>query len=321
MRFIALLALLSLFPFTACRKDRLQWMSADRIATGTGADLNTALILPDGKCIVGVGSRFGAAQVLTSNNAGIDWQLKNLPDDSKGFYGVSVAPSGTIWCCGYGLNLYKSNDLFASWRNNRVAGPYVFSSAIATPSDNRAFVALSATTDTGGIVQCDSEFKLISYVPLNRAMRDIHMFDARKGIAVGSGICVQTDDSGKSWNTLPLVGDNFTSVCAVDQQVIYVCGLGGYIFKTTNGGRTWKRLRNGGNITYPQYRLWDICFKNALEGYAAGENGLLIYTTDGGEHWSEFERFTKAHLYFIRPISGSEWLAGGAEGTLYRLKR
>lgn len=320
MRLLILLSL-SLTLFSGCRKDLLQWQSAERIATGTNLDLNTALITNHGKCLIGAGTRFGAAAVLSSENGGIDWRLQILPDDSKGFYGAAIAPNGSIWCCGYGLNVYRSGDFFTNWQNNRVPGPYVFSSAITVPADNTAFIALSATTDTGGIVQCDSAFRLIRYTPLNRAMRDIHMFDSRIGMAVGSGICVRSEDSGKSWQTLPLIGDNFTSLFALDSQTIFVCGLGGYIFKTTDGGNSWKRLRNGGNISYPQYRLWDIYFANVHEGYAAGENGLLLYTSDGGEHWSEFERFTPAHLYFVRPLPGGEWLTGGEGGVLYRLKR
>lgn len=320
MRFLFCLSI-QLILLSGCRKDLLQWRSAERIHTGSYQDLNTALILPNGTYLIGAGSRFGAASVLISENEGKDWQERQLPDDSKGLYGAAASPDGKVWCCGFGLNIYKSGDLFHSWEHNRVAGPYVFSSSISVPSDNCAFIALSATTDTGGIAQCDSNFRLIRYTPLNRAMRDIHMFNARSGMAVGSGICVRTDDSGNSWQTLPLKGDNFTALFALDSLTIYVCGLSGYIFKSTDGGLSWRRLRNGGNITYPQYKLWDIYFRNAQEGFAAGEHGVLLYTMDSGEHWSEFERFTRAHLYFIRPLSSEEWLSGGEGGTLYRLKR
>jgi photosystem II stability/assembly factor-like uncharacterized protein len=307
--------------FTSCRKDRLRLSVAERVQTGTDADLNTAVVLENGTIVVGGGSRFGSAFLLKSRNAGTDWQLQALPEDSKGWYGIAAAPDNALWACGYGLNIYRSTNYFDIWQSNRVPGPYVFCAAISAPSPNRAFVALSATTDTGGIAICDSSFRLIHYVALNRAMRDIQMFNGRQGMAVGSGICVRTTDSGKSWQTLPLIGDNFTAMHAIDDQTVLVCGLSGYIFKTTDGGQHWQRLRNGGNITYPRYRLWDICFRNALEGFASGENGLLLFTNDGGEHWSEYEHFTESNLYFVRPLNTSEWLVGGAGGTLFRIKR
>ncbi|GAA4457170.1 hypothetical protein [Rurimicrobium arvi] len=309
-----------LLCISSCRKDRLHWQLAEQISTGTTENLNTGMVLQNGMCIIGGGSRFGTAIALRSADAGKSWTLQQLPDDSKGFFGAAESRDGKLFCCGYGLNVYKSSDGFATWSNGRVAGPYSFSEAISFPGTNNGFITVSTTTDTGGIAQCDSNFRLIRYTNLTRAMHDVLMFDEKSGIAVGSGIGVRTDDSGKNWLTLPLTGDNFTSITAADRNLLYTCGLSGYIYKSADGGKTWKRLRNGGNITYPQYRLWDICFANAQEGYAVGENGLVIYTSDGGSHWSELDRFTDKHLRFILHCPWGEWLAGGEQGTLFRLR-
>jgi photosystem II stability/assembly factor-like uncharacterized protein len=106
----------------------------------------------------------------------------------------------------------------------------------------------------------------------------------------------------------------------LDSNRIFVSGLSGYIIKTSNGGKTWKRLRNGGNLTLPKYQLWDLLFLNEQKGYAVGEKGLVIYTDDGGEHWMEFDKFTTDNLRFISLCPDGKLLVGGENGSLFRLK-
>jgi photosystem II stability/assembly factor-like uncharacterized protein len=131
---------------------------------------------------------------------------------------------------------------------------------------------------------------------------------------------MKTTDAGLHWEHQSVIGDNFNSISALDSNRIFVSGLSGYIIKTSNGGKTWKRLRNGGNLTLPKYQLWDLLFLNEQKGYAVGEKGLVIYTDDGGEHWMEFDKFTTDNLRFISLCPDGKLLVGGENGSLFRLK-
>jgi photosystem II stability/assembly factor-like uncharacterized protein len=207
-----------------------------------------------------------------------------------------------------------------SYRFARVPGPYEFCGAISFGTAKRGVAVTNQQTDSGGIVLLDDRFNLLSFQRVKNALHDVLMFSPSTGIAVGSGIVLRTSDSGNTWVRQAVTGDNFNSISAPDSNHIWISGLSGFIFAGTNGGTSWKRLRNGGNITLPNYQLWDIHFLNSHKGYAAGEKGVLLYTEDAGEHWMEYERFTDRNLRFVCVCPDGSLLTGGENGTLFRLQ-
>jgi hypothetical protein len=66
-------------------------------------------------------------------------------------------------------------------------------------------------------------------------------------------------------------------VSAPSANVIYVCGSGGMIFKSTNGGDTWTVT------SVPTTRnLRAIYFYDEKRGFAVGDSGLIFCTSNGG---------------------------------------
>ncbi len=77
----------------------------------------------------------------------------------------------------------------------------------------------------------------------------------------------------------------------IDDYVGYVAAgtryTGGALYKTTNGGNSWKEIyNNSGNAVY------DVFFLNDSVGYACGEWYLLLKTIDGGKTWTQIHLFT-----------------------------
>lgn len=312
---------LCLLLFTACRKDVLHWQSVEQIHIEGKVQLNTALFLPGGIGIIGGGSRFDTARVLRSSDQGATWQWRPMAPDTKGFSGSCIAPDGIIYFCGLGLNICSSSDALSSYHYDRLPGPYEFMGAVSFGTAAHGVGVTALGTDSGAVVLFDANRTLTSFTRFNNALYDVKMFSAVTGIAVGSGIAMKTKDGGQSWTRLPVTGDNFNSISAIDSNLIYISGLSGYIMQTKDGGNSWKRLRNGGNITLPHYQLWDLLFLDELQGYAVGEKGVVIYTDDGGNHWSEFDRFTTNNLRFITLCPDGKLLTGGENGSLYRLQQ
>lgn len=312
-------SLLFLIVFCSCRKDVLHWQAVEKIETETEIQLNTAVFLADGTGIVGGGGRFEKGFMLISHDKGASWQEKQMPDDSKGFFGSCISPNGNIYFCGLGLNICASTDKMDTYTYNRVAGPYEFTPAISFGEPENGVAVANIKTDSGLVILFNKGLQFTSYLAFKFALHDIKMFDAKNGIAVGSGVVMETGDGGKNWIRQSVTGDNFNSIAALDSKHIFVSGLSGYIIKTIDGGKNWKRLRNGGNISLPNYQLWDLLFLNEQKGYAVGEKGLVIYTDDGGEHWSQFDKFTNNNLRFISLCPDGKLLVGGEKGALYRL--
>lgn len=307
--------------FCACRKDVLHWKTVEKIAVAGTIQLNTAVFLPDGTGIIGGGTRFDRAQVLVSHDKGISWTGIEMPADSKGFFGSCITPDNTLYLCGLGLTIAASKNGMATFNYNRVAGPYEFTPALSFGSAEQGVAVANIKTDSGLVILFDKDLQFRSFQVFKNALHDVQMFSARTGIIAGSGLVMKTSDGGNSWTRLSAIGDNFTSIAALDSNRIFVSGLSGSILKTTDGGLSWTRLRNGGDITLPNYQLWDLLFIDELRGYAAGEKGLVIYTDDGGRHWSEFDRFTRDNLRFIALCPDGSLITGGENGSLYRLQQ
>ena len=66
-------------------------------------------------------------------------------------------------------------------------------------------------------------------------------------------------------------------ISAPSANVIYVCGDGGMLFKSTNGGDTWSSFSNVTTRT-----LRSVSFFGVNRGFAVGDSGTILYTNNGG---------------------------------------
>jgi hypothetical protein len=69
----------------------------------------------------------------------------------------------------------------------------------------------------------------------------------------------------------------FFSVSAPSENVIYVCGSNGMIYKSPNGGDSWidQTVQTTRNVKA-------IFFYDEKRGFAVGDSGLILYTSNGG---------------------------------------
>ncbi|MBI3258405.1 MAG: hypothetical protein HYZ54_02825 [Ignavibacteriae bacterium] len=91
----------------------------------------------------------------------------------------------------------------------------------------------------------------------------------------------------------PDIKDGLTSIFFVNENIGYIGGYDGAMYKTTNGGNSWITLKT--NTLLP---LFDIYFLNVNEGFAVGgqdacsgtgcipEGAIIIHTSDGGQNWN-----------------------------------
>lgn len=147
-----------------------------------------------------------------------------------------------------------------------------------------------------------------------------------------------TTDMGMTWRTNPL-GDTSIWIhdgCIVDDSVSYYVGyrsndadtvVGGdfsIVFKTTDGGRTWKKILDSLVIDYPTktypFGLNAVTFYDRRLGMVTGNHQILL-TTNGGETWRPMQSgFTEkpigmwAHT-FLSPTTA---LIGRYDGSIAR---
>ncbi len=99
--------------------------------------------------------------------------------------------------------------------------------------------------------------------------------------------------------TSPVAG-NLDAVDFVTPQVGWICGEGGVILHTTDGGDHWIEQQSG-----TSRHLMGISFADSQVGVAAGEDQIVLRTTDGGASW-ETVRAPAQDVFPFRGVHASD---------------
>jgi photosystem II stability/assembly factor-like uncharacterized protein len=106
---------------------------------------------------------------------------------------------------------------------------------------------------------------------------------------------------------------HWSGVHFVNDQLGWVCGSSGKIFKTTNAGGYW--YQPGINLVID---FSDIYFANALTGWVTGLGGIIFKTNDGGHVWIPHSVGMTGWLYTIRFVDLQTGWAAGQHGTILK---
>ncbi len=149
-------------------------------------------------------------------------------------------------------------------------------------------------------IQLNAQWKRIESIPApynNSHYLDVYFLETNPqfGWACGrDGVTARTTDFGETWNiTVIPFAYQLESIHFVNASVGYTSGLvnsmtsRGGVFKSTDGGRTWKNVSPIGNID-----VWGTFFMDENNGLVIGggcDGKQQFYkTTNGGKTWTYF---------------------------------
>ncbi len=181
-----------------------------------------------------------------------------------------------------------------------------------------------ATLVTDGCILSTADGGATAKVRLRTSayLRDVS-FVGRRGWVVGyplgeagRAVLYSTTDGGATWARIPLgLRGGLLRVDFVSAKAGWAAGwrvapdgrIGYCIFRTSDGGRTWKT-----KIVDGVYDWVDLCMVDAKSGFAVGqgETGARLWaTTDGGDNWQPLgsSPSSVATLFFLTPQTG--WVA------------
>ena len=132
----------------------------------------------------------------------------------------------------------------------------------------------------------------------------------RNSVSIGDGIYKSTD-GGENWNNMGLKDSEHIAKILIhprDGNTVYACAMGHLwddnnergVYKTTDGGKTWRKVLAGGNASTgcamlsmsagdpkTMYAaLWDFR-RQAWTFRSGGPGSGLFKSTDAGDHWTE----------------------------------
>ncbi len=136
--------------------------------------------------------------------------------------------------------------------------------------------------------------------------------DIRGDMITGDGV-FRSGDAGKTWHAAGLAGTHTISALAVDPKnpdMVYAASMGHVfkanaergVFKSTDGGRTWKKIlyvdaKTGAIDLVMDPRNPEVLYAAMWQAYRrpwtlqdGGPGSGLYKTTDGGAHWIEISR-------------------------------
>jgi photosystem II stability/assembly factor-like uncharacterized protein len=301
----------------SCKKDVLHWQSVQKLNSNTTSRLNKIRFLNDSICIIAGGEKWNKSDILRSADAGYTWTNSSSNEAKKGMYGMSVSPAGTIYLSGADGDVLLSRDLGKTWQFRRV-NDWLIYQGISFPTEDSGILLNTTVQEFGTMTMVDSNFTIIDKTEYKFGLNDIYTVDAATSYIIGYGVVMKTSDHRRTWQFQDAIGDNFLSM-DIHGNEIWMCGFGGSIYHTANGGDHWERLRNGNDLSLPRYHLSSIAFKDGRYGWAVGEEGVVLHTDDAGRHWAEYDRFTSSSLRSIAICPNGDLLIAGDNGTLYRV--
>jgi len=147
------------------------------------------------------------------------------------------------------------------------------------------------------------------------------------------GTVLRTTDGGANWSVIKVPGAeklDFRDIEAFDAETAYILSIGegesSRIYKTIDGGKTWKLQFQNTNkkAFFDALAFWDAAHGIAMSDPVDGE--YLFYATNDGENWEPLGR--KSATEFIKPVgakakegeaafaaSGTCLVANGANGV------
>ncbi|HZW40025.1 MAG TPA: YCF48-related protein [Ignavibacteriaceae bacterium] len=137
-----------------------------------------------------------------------------------------------------------------------------------------------------------------------------------KVIAVGEESDAAANDhimystnGGQDWSIVNLsTDDTMRCIRMVNENIGYIVGTGGKIYKTTNGGLNWTSQTSG--ITS---NLYSVDFVSENIGWAVGYGGIVLKTVDGGTTWVKQNSTLPASVYGVDFVNENlGWICGGS---------
>lgn len=226
------------------------------------------------------------------------WFKNSSNPISSGLVDIDFVNTKTGFVADRNCNIFKTSDAGKTWKN-----------IYNVPKD---FVGMSFVNDKVGYFIdsyfCTTTNKIIIYKTTNGgvnwdkleypytdypfAFTSIYFRTALHGCISGgviltnkdNGNIATTHDGGNTWKVCNL-GETFKFYEAffIDENTGWIPCISGLIFKTTDGGDSWKIVYNppkGGAILF-------VYFIDHNIGFAGGSRGKLYITSDGGANWTE----------------------------------
>ncbi len=254
-------------------------------------------------------SPFVSIKLVSANEfylVGSAWDLYRTTDGGASFSPINFRSTSfdwsgnSTWLTNNGNNwflagaagfYYRSTDNGATWATPSETKKIGFLQNIHGHHPSGTIIAVGSASSSAKGQQVlysnnwGNTWRTADIPDISKDLRGVHMINATKAFAVGSGGNIyRTTDAGQTWDSVLN-----TSIYALSRVKFYDDNLGfatgnnGYIWKTTDGGATWTNKSVAGVTS----TFGSIEFINASTIILGGPRTLVLKSTDAGETFQQ----------------------------------
>lgn len=227
--------------------------------------------------------------IVIARSASSGWTQESV-GSSVGLVGVSIVDDQVAWTCGWDGVVFRTTSGGSSW--TRGTNLPTDATSVWGVNADTAFVCANFTND-GRVYRTTnagtSWSLVLQYIGSSASILNVHMFEERKGVAVGNPVAglwrvFKTTDGGLTWDTLsrvPASGYGMrTSVAWGSEQQGWFGTDVSLVYRTLNGGLTWSSTDLGG------LDVFCLAFPTMELGMITTAFRYVYKTTNGGSTWA-----------------------------------
>jgi hypothetical protein len=215
--------------------------------------------------------------VCSSTDGGRTWKPSNAGMPETAPTHILLDPSSpvgkrTLWVAAVGRGVYKSTDDGATWtlKNVGIVQNEPLAWRLARAVDGTLYIVIARRSEDGSIGTADD------------------------------GALYKSTDGAETWSPVKLPegvnGPNGLTIDPHDPNRIYLAawtraielhGVGGGIFLSVDGGKTWK------NVLHRDQHIYDVTVdpRDSAKLYASGFESSAWRSADRGEHWERISGY------------------------------
>jgi photosystem II stability/assembly factor-like uncharacterized protein len=303
-----------LLLFASCKKEKAVDKVVESFQLPTTLNITDIELRTTDEIWCSAGIRFGEGRLYRSVDAGQNWsEILSHPQEINDF----DFWENSIEAYPYGNKLKISTDSGQSF--NSLALPAWHYYAAGSRTTNYSYMVAGENFGSGQIIKFNHNDLNSTIDSLQHELTDIHCWNDSSCITVGYGVILKSTNGGEHWVPDDARGDFYKAIDFADEQTAYVVGDYGSIWKTSDRGENWKKIRSGSTFLNNHSRFTDVSFQNAEEGAIVGKNGLCWLTYNGGESWVPVRELAEVDFSTVY-LANNRVYIGAVGGMLYHFE-
>lgn len=291
------------------------------IETGAKYRINDIYFINKNKGFAVGGDKYFEGDIIKTLDGGLTWyKLKdskiNTTQDVKlqTLYSIDFYNENIGQIVGLGGKILRTEDGGDNWNSIQNGTWENFLKIKMHSPDSTILVA------TGSIFKSNSYWYFFDIDDFTFPLRDIEFTNKNTAYIAGYGFVKKSTDNLKTWKTLNIKGDYFYDIDFVNENIGFICGWQGGVYKTTDAGKTWASIRSVNKIFSKRHHYENIDFINENNGIVCGYDGEILHTNNGGISWKKIKIDTNTDFHSIYFYDINTVFVGGSEGQIFEIK-